>query len=131
MVTPLVVTIVLAAPRAYQGSVTQSTAGARTRSIAGRSLSPPTFPIDNARARPHRPAVRLQLETGMAANRPHYHLWCMSRLKRAGRVGGIWYPLVRGFHTRQAAGQWGKRNRPDRERMILKCDGARCAPKLD
>ena len=67
----------------------------------------------------------------MAPNRPHYHLWCASRPKRAGRVGGIWYPLVRGFHTRQAAGQWGKRNRPDRERMILKCEAARCGPKLD
>ena len=97
--------------------------------------SPPTFPIDNARARPHRPAVHLQLETGMAPNRAqdrdHYHLWSMSHRKRAGRVGGIWYPLVRGFHTRQAAGQWGKRNRPDRERMILKCEEACCAPKLD
>ena len=64
-------------------------------------------------------------------NRAHYHLWLASRLKRAGRVGGIWYPLVRGFHTRQAAGQFGKRNRSDRERMILKCERPDCTPELD
>ena len=91
----------------------------------GVALPFPTFPIDNARARPHRPAVRLQLETRMTANRSHHHIW----LRAA--TGRIYYRLARGFFTRQAAGQWGKRNRPDRERMILKCDGARCAPKLD
>ena len=103
-------------------------AGSR-RPIGARSCRPvaiaPMFPIDNARARPHRPAVRLQLETGMTANRAHHHVW----LRAA--TGRIYYRLARGFFTRQAAGQWGKRNRPDRERMILKCEEARCAPTLD
>ena len=37
----------------------------------GVALPFPTFPIDNARARPQHPAERLQLETRMKANRFH------------------------------------------------------------
>ncbi len=41
------------------------------------------------------------------------------------------YRLARGFHTRQAADQWGRRHRPEAEREIKRCDREKCRPALD
>lgn len=59
------------------------------------------------------------------ANRPHYHLWLQAA------TGRIFYKVSRGFHTRQAARQYGMRRQPDAEkRLVLQCFDPRCAPKL-
>ena len=62
----------------------------------------------------------------MILNRPHYHVWLKAR------TGRIFYCLARGFQTRQAASQWGKRRQPDTDkRMTLRCTNEKCRPKLD
>ena len=61
----------------------------------------------------------------MATNRPHYHVWLMARTER------IFYKLARGFHTRQAARQWARRNRAGTDPMVFRCDKEACRPKLD
>lgn len=60
----------------------------------------------------------------MTANRPHFHVWVRAR------TGRIFYILKRGFFTSQAARQWSKRNRPDSQTMILKCEDEACRPRL-
>ena len=61
----------------------------------------------------------------MKANRPHYHVWLKAK------TGRIWYKLARSFNSHQAAVQWGKRNKPESERMSLKCEDVRCRPPLN
>ena len=59
-------------------------------------------------------------------NRPHYHVWLLADGDRA------FFRRARGFHTRQAAQQWAKRNEPDaKRRMVIACTRSRCKPKLD
>ncbi len=59
------------------------------------------------------------------ANRPHFHIWLQAK------GGKIFYKLAKGYHTRQAAGQAGKRRQPDPEkRMVIQCDREECRPKL-
>ncbi len=58
-------------------------------------------------------------------NRPHFHVWLEAR------TGRMIYRLARGFHTRQAARQWAKRHRPDRQTMVLQCTKQACRPRLD
>ena len=58
-------------------------------------------------------------------NRPHFHVWIRAR------TGKMFYQLAKGYHTSQAARQWAKRNYPDQERLVLKCEDPECRPKLD
>ena len=60
-------------------------------------------------------------------NREHYHVWRYA----SERMN---YRLIRSFHTRQAARQWGKRwiEGEGRGRFEVKaCWNPKCAPKLD
>ncbi len=43
----------------------------------------------------------------------------------------MFYQLAKGYHTSQAARQWAKRNYPDQEQIVLKCEDPECRPKLD
>ena len=79
------------------------------------------FTIDNA-------ASMLSIDNmgeELKANRPHYHLWIKAK------SGRMFYRLAYPYESRQAARQWGKRNKPDSECMALKCDRLRCAPKFE
>lgn len=58
-------------------------------------------------------------------NKPHYHVWLMADGDRA------FFKRARSFHTRQAAGQYGKRQEPDgKRRMVLACTHWKCRPRL-
>ena len=62
------------------------------------------------------------------ANRPHFHVWVQAR------SGTAYFWLAKGYHTRQAAGQWARRRykgEPWRKPMVLQCEEEKCAPKLD
>ena len=69
-----------------------------------------------------------QRKTGPLAretNKEHFHCWIVHR------DGRMIYRLARGFHTRQAADQWGKRHRSEDDRLIRRCWLEKCAPSLD
>ena len=57
-------------------------------------------------------------------NRPHFHVWFMASTERAFFKG-------RGFHTKQAARQYGCRRYPADRVLVRQCTNPNCKPPLD
>ena len=58
-------------------------------------------------------------------NEPHFHLW----VRHAS--GRMEWRLAWPYRSKQAARQWGQRNRPDQNIRVEECYLRKCAPKLD